>query len=102
MGVPALLVTTSEDKWQAQGKIIPFAPHLPRAQEFAQHFESLKTAPAEELSITKKGHDGLRYTPKTGSLHVPPALREKLLDWFHASGLGGHAGVSKTTRRMKR
>lgn len=37
-----------------------------------------------------------------GVIYVPPQLRQAMLYCFHASLLGGHAGVNKTNAKMRK
>eukprot|EP01053_Blabericola_migrator_P001925 Blabericola_migrator_1__1924@NODE_1523_length_4348_cov_17_645176_g557_i4_p1_GENE_NODE_1523_length_4348_cov_17_645176_g557_i4NODE_1523_length_4348_cov_17_645176_g557_i4_p1_ORF_typecomplete_len253_score33_26RT_RNaseH/PF17917_1/5_1e30RT_RNaseH_2/PF17919_1/3_9e22Peptidase_A17/PF05380_13/0_024Integrase_H2C2/PF17921_1/1e04Integrase_H2C2/PF17921_1/0_058DNA_pol_viral_C/PF00336_18/0_052_NODE_1523_length_4348_cov_17_645176_g557_i425393297 len=75
------------------------APYVPTVEEYQKEYENV---PEEDRAQVQKGDDGLLYHIQHRTLYVPEALRECLLSWFHAAKYGGHAGVGRMFRRMRK
>lgn len=74
------------------------APYVPTRTDFEKE-QALCSE--ETLKDCYKSTDGLYYHIQTNRLFVPPALREPIMFWVHASPYGGHAGVNRMYRRLK-
>lgn len=77
---------------------IGFCPRVPSPDDFKVEYHTLEP---EERRLLVEGASGLLFGPRHGKLFVPAGLRNEFIYWFHASPLGGHAGVNRTLRRMR-
>ena len=76
-----------------------WTPYVPTVEEFKRCYEDLS---ANEKRVLFLAPDEMYYHLRTRRLYVPLALRDCVLYWFHVSKFGGHCGVNKTVRRMKK
>ena len=85
-----------------RGHVAPSLPQapLPTPEEFRCSEQSL--TPAERRDTYLNPNDGLRYHVHTHALYAPMNVRDSLIFWFHAGKFGGHLGVGKTARRLKK
>ena len=60
------------------------------------------TAPVEELKQCIRTDDGLYRHAHSRTLYIPACYRDAFLAWFHLGPSGGHCGVGRTVKRMKR
>lgn len=74
-----------------------YLPELPTTEQLIQEYKELST---EELNESVEGTEGLRYHVRSGKLLIPPAWRQHVMFWFHASRFGGHSGINRTIKRM--
>lgn len=89
---------TAEQHMMSHNTIIPFVPS----------YSQIKQATAEEAQVTNldkttyEGDDALRYSIRTNKIYIPPSLVIHFIYWMHASRYGGHAGINRTTNRLKK
>jgi hypothetical protein len=74
-------------------------PQIPNVQQFVEGYKTMSTEEERELY---KSNDGLYYHVRTNLLAVPSKLREAIMYWFHVGKYGGHGGLNKTLRRMRK
>lgn len=78
--------------------IIPFIPSYSQIRE-----ETVKlTDNPESNKYTYIGKDLVRYSVKSHKLLIPLKYRIHFIYWMHASRYGGHAGINRTTNRLKK
>ena len=75
-------------------------PPVPSPSDFQRHYATL--SPQELKDTFLNDQDAMRYSLRTRRLFIPQPLRDIVLFWFHVSRFGGHLGVSRTVRRMKK
>lgn len=74
-------------------------PQLPTQEMIKAALTDINLADAKATYLRP---DGLRYDIRNDKLFVPDSLRSCFLYWFHCSRYGGHCGVTRTLRRMRK
>ena len=77
------------------------------ARKYIPSRESLRGYPSERIKPEERkfltlGEGETWYHFRSGIPYIPQEYRDNLLYWFHAGPLGGHGGVNRTYRRMKK
>eukprot|EP00921_Rhytidocystis_pertsovi_P005297 GHVQ01009158.1.p1 GENE.GHVQ01009158.1~~GHVQ01009158.1.p1 ORF type:complete len:554 (+),score=58.34 GHVQ01009158.1:240-1664(+) len=98
MTLPVCLAEEEDKETRVENRC-EWPPYVPNVDDFMKAYALMRD---QEKRVVREAPDGFWYELRSGCLYVPELLRETVAYWFHASRYGGHAGVNKTVRRMKK
>ena len=100
---------------ESNNALIPDYCYIPAVYHMVHQFEEdydlptpqeMATESKEEESKLPPGtldwNDGVAYRRISRRMYIPTKFRQRLLLWFHSSKYGGHQGITRTTKRMKK
>lgn len=103
LAVPLFL---GEEKERLDEECLGPGSHVTGYPRVPTYLEILKATEVEgesaDVRETFRTEDGMRYSTRTQKLYVPKTLRESFIYWTHGSRHGGHQGVNKTVRRLRK
>lgn len=76
-----------------------YAPRVPTTMELKEAYETMTSEEKSQAWLSEEGY----YVSRIGrKLFIPKVMQEGMMWWFHCSQYGGHCGINRTLRRMRR